>query len=48
MYIYKISDRIGLNPRTQGYILHFCSREMLTNEQVRVKRSFTDQLIVWF
>ena len=44
MYIYKISDRIGLNPRTQGYILHFCSREMLTNEQVRVNRSFTDSI----
>ena len=44
MYIYKISDRLGLNPRTQGYILHFCSREMLTNEQVRVNRSFTDSI----
>ena len=38
MHIYKISDRIGLNPRAQGYILHFCSREMITNEQVRIQR----------
>ena len=44
MYIYKISDRIGLNPRTQGYILHFCSKEMLTNEQVRIKRPFTNSI----
>jgi hypothetical protein len=44
MYVYKISDRIGLNPRTQGYILHFCSREMITNEQVRIQRPFTDSI----
>jgi len=44
MYIYKISDRIGLNPRTQGYILHFCSREMITNEQVRIQRPFTNSI----
>jgi len=44
MYVYKISDRFGLNPRTQGYILHFTSREMLTNEQVRVNRPFTNSI----
>ena len=44
MYVYKISDRLGLNPRTQGYILHFTSREMLTNEQVRVNRPFTNSI----
>ena len=44
MYVYKISDRIGLNPRAQGYILHFCSREMITNEQVRIQRPFTNSI----
>ena len=28
MHIYKISDRQGLNPRTQIYALHFTSKEM--------------------
>ena len=44
MYVYKISNRVGLNPRTQGYILHFCSREMITNEQVRIQRPFTNSI----
>ena len=37
-------ERVGLNPRTQGYILHFCSREMITNEQVRIQRPFTNSI----
>ena len=44
MHIYKISDRQGLNPRTQLYVLHFCSKEMITNEQVRVNRPFTNSI----
>ena len=42
MHIYKISDRQGLNPRTQIYALHFTSKEMIRNEQVRVARAFED------
>ena len=42
MHVYKISDRQGLNPRTQIYALHFTSKEMIRNEQVRVARAFED------
>ena len=40
MHIYKISNRQGLNPRTQIYVLNFASKEMITNEQVKVKNAF--------
>ena len=40
MYLYKISDRQPLNAKTQTYVLNFCSRETIRNEQVRVSRSF--------
>jgi len=39
MFIYKISNRLPLTPRSQIYVLHFCSREMLDNEMMRVNRS---------
>ena len=42
MFIYKIADRTGVSPRTQMYKLHFCSAEMIQNEQVKVERAFTD------
>jgi len=42
MFIYKIADRTGVSPRTQMYKLHFCSSEMIVNEQVKVERAFTD------
>ena len=32
MYVYKIQNRTGINPRTQMYIIHFCSKEMIENE----------------
>ena len=44
MHIYKISSRKGINPRVQMYILHFVSKEMIRNEQVRVKRAFEDTI----
>ena len=31
MYIYKISGRQEISPRTQVYVLHFSSKEILTN-----------------
>ena len=40
MYIYKISDRQPLNEKVQTYVLNFCSRETIRNEQVRVSRAF--------
>jgi hypothetical protein len=36
MYVYKVQSRIEVNPRTQTYLLHFCSKEMLKNEQILV------------
>ena len=39
MHVYKISDRQGINPRTQIYALHFTSKEMIKNEQTRVSRA---------
>jgi len=44
MHIYKISNRQGLNPRTQIYVLNFASKEMITNEQVKVKNAFEDSI----
>ena len=41
MYIYKITDRQPLNAKVQTYVLNFCSRETIRNEQVRVTRAFT-------
>ena len=41
MFIYKISNRTPLTPRSQIYVLHFCSREMIDNEMIRVNRTMT-------
>ena len=49
MYIYKISGRQELSPRTQGYVLHFASKELITNEQNKLHRAYTgtiDQMIM--
>ena len=49
MYIYKITGRQPTTPRSQLYMLHFCSKEMLDNETIRVNKSMTgtiDQMIV--
>jgi hypothetical protein len=44
MYIYQVSDRNELSPRSQAYIIHFCSKEMLRNEQITVKKSYKDTI----
>jgi len=44
MKIYKISNRQGLNPRTQIYVLNFASKEMVVNEQIKVKNAFEDSI----
>src|SRR6056300_1315065 len=41
MFIYKISNRLPLTPRSQIYVLHFCSREMIDNEMIRVNKTLT-------
>ena len=40
MFIYKISNRTPLTPRSQIYVLHFCSREMIDNEMIRVNKTY--------
>ena len=48
MFIYKISNRMGSTPRSQRYMLHFCSKEMIDNEMTRVNRTMTgsiDQMV---
>ena len=48
MFIYKISNRMPTTPRSQMYMLHFCSKEMLDNEMTRVNRTLTgsiDQMV---
>lgn len=40
MVIYKIGQRQVHNPRSQFYVLYFCSVEQLTNQTVKVQRSF--------
>jgi hypothetical protein len=44
MYIYKVSDRNELSPRSQTYVIHFASKEMIRNEQIRVSDTFTNQI----
>lgn len=44
MHVYKISNRQGINPRVQMYVLHFTSKEMIQNEQNKVKRAFEDTI----
>jgi hypothetical protein len=44
MYIYRIGNRQGVNPRTQIYTLFFTSKEMVRNEKVRVKKAYTGQI----
>ena len=49
MFIYKISDRTPTTPRSQIYVLHFCSKEMIDNEMKRVNRTYEgsiDQMVV--
>ena len=49
MYIYKISARRELAPRTQMYVLNFASKEILTNETKKIYRSMTgtiDQMVL--
>jgi len=41
MYIYKITNRSAANDTAQSYVLHFCSREKIVNEQKRVCKAFT-------
>ena len=40
MVIYKIGQRMAHNPRSQFYILYFCSMEQITNQTLKVQRSF--------
>jgi hypothetical protein len=42
MYIYKITARTGVNPRTQAYLIHFCSKEMIDNELKTVSNAQLD------
>ena len=44
MYIYQVSDRNELSPRSQVYVIHFCSKEMIRNEQITVKKSYRDTI----
>ena len=44
MYIYRIGQRQGMNPRVQTYILYFTSKEMIRNEQVKATKSYTGQI----
>ena len=41
MFIYKLDKRQGVTPRTQIYVLHFCSKELILNEQTKVSRAYT-------
>lgn len=44
MYIYKVSDRNELSPRSQVYVIHFCSKESIRNEQITVKKSYKETI----
>ena len=42
LYIYKIQNRAAIGPKTQMYLLHFCSKEMIQNELVTVKNAMKE------
>jgi len=42
LYVYKIQNRQAVGPKSQMYLLHFCSKEMIQNELVVVKNAMTD------
>lgn len=44
MVIYKIGERQVYNPRSQVYILYFCSQEAMTNQTVKVRRSMQGEV----
>ena len=44
MVIYKIGNRKVQNPRSQVYILYFCSQEAMTNQTVKVRRSMQGEV----
>lgn len=44
LFIYKIGNRQGLNPRTQIYTLYFTSIETVRNEQRRLSRSYATSI----
>ena len=41
MVIYKIGEKQPHNPRSQFYILYFCSKEQITNQTLKVQRPFS-------
>ena len=42
LYVYKIQNRSAIGPKTQMYLLHFCSKEMIQNELVVVKNAMKE------
>lgn len=44
MFIYKLDKRQGITPRTQVYILHFCSKELILNEQTKISKAYSGQI----
>jgi hypothetical protein len=44
VFIYKVSSRTTLNPRSQVYILHFISKEAIVNEQIRLYQAPKKQI----
>ena len=46
MRVYKISDRqLISNTTAEGYILHFCSEEMILSEQYKISKSYKNKTI---
>lgn len=39
-HIYKLSDRVVLNERTQSYVLHFVSSDSLTESSISISKTF--------
>jgi len=39
LFIYKVSNRVEVNPRTQGYTLNFVSKEFIVNQQIRLNHA---------
>lgn len=49
MFVYAIDKRQQVNPRTQSYIIRFCSMENIKNQQRRVSKSLSgsiDQMMI--
>lgn len=43
--VYRVGERILVNPETENYTLHFCSEELFLSEQIKISKSYVGKKI---